>query len=103
MCETENNGPISPEELKKLALLAKLEIREEEMNALAAQLGRMVAFADTIRPVPVQPAAGDAPARGTDELRPDEILPSFPRGEILQNAPQTERDSFVVRKRGNVE
>ena len=32
------------------------------------------------------------------ELRKDEVLPSFPRDEILKNAPQTNGETFVVPK-----
>jgi len=32
------------------------------------------------------------------ELRKDEVVPSFPRDEILKNAPQTNSKTFIVPK-----
>lgn len=39
---------VTPEEIRQLALLAKLEINEDEIEPLARQMEKIIAFADTI-------------------------------------------------------
>ena len=93
---------ITPEELRRLAQLAKLEIRDDEMDALTKQMERIVAFAGAIQDT-------DADDTGTAEdavffpLREDKVTASLPREDVLKNAANTADGCFAVRKRGTAE
>lgn len=93
---------ITPEELRRLAQLAKLEIKDGEMDALTQQMERIVAFADTIQNADISPANETVNAAFV-LLREDEVLPSLPREDVLKNAANTANGCFVARKRGATE
>jgi aspartyl-tRNA(Asn)/glutamyl-tRNA(Gln) amidotransferase subunit C len=66
---------ISPEEVKHVADLARLEMTPEEVESMTRQLdGILNAFRD------------------------DEVRPSLDREDSLSNAPQQDGESFVVPK-----
>lgn len=90
---------VTREEILKIAKLSKLSVTEEELDGLTAAMGEIIAFADTIN------AAG-APAGEFDNInnlqnafREDEVVPSYPRDEILKNVDGGEDGFFPVRKR----
>lgn len=90
---------VTREEILKIAALAKLSVKEEELDSLTAEMDRIIAFADTVN------AAGSA-EEGFDNInnlqnvfREDVVQPSFAREEILQNAENAEDGFFVVKKR----
>ena len=90
---------ITPEELRRLAVLSKLEINEDD-TALAEQLERIVAFAGEVCTAAAENEAEDTPTARLSALREDTVLPSFPREEILQNAKNTAEGYFVTKKGG---
>ncbi len=92
---------ITIDELNKLAALAKLSLDGEDTDALIRDLGSVLDFADEIAQAVVD--LDDAP--DTDApwaLRPDEVRPSLPVEEILQNAGEKQDGCFVARKRGGL-
>ncbi|MBR4888171.1 MAG: Asp-tRNA(Asn)/Glu-tRNA(Gln) amidotransferase subunit GatC [Clostridia bacterium] len=91
---------ITPEELRRLAQLAKLEIKDEDMPALTEQMERMVAFAGAVCRADAGVQGQTLPAEDFSSLREDTVLPSLPREEILQNAENTTDGYFCTGKRG---
>lgn len=82
---------LSPEEVRRVAHLARIELAEEEVEQLAGQLSAVLAWAGALERVDVsgvEPTAHAIPV--TNVLRPDRVRPSLPREAALQNAPDTE-------------
>ena len=91
---------VTPEEIRQLALLAKLEINEDEIEPLARQMEKIIAFTDTINSADVGDTGFDTINGLENVFRADEVLPSLPQEEILKNAESIADGCFVVRKRG---
>jgi aspartyl-tRNA(Asn)/glutamyl-tRNA(Gln) amidotransferase subunit C len=88
---------ITPEALKHLAKLARLELTEAELAMYATQLEIILDSVDKIREV----AAGDVKPMShavglTNVFREDVIRPSLDRAEVLSQAPATEANRFRV-------
>ncbi|MFM7499516.1 MAG: Asp-tRNA(Asn)/Glu-tRNA(Gln) amidotransferase subunit GatC [Actinomycetota bacterium] len=88
---------ISRDEVARIAALARITLREEELGDLAGQIDGIL---DAV--AVVQEAAGaDVPAMShpleiTNVTRPDVILPSFTPDEALSGAPASEESRFRV-------
>ena len=81
-------------DINHIAKLSRLRMSEEETPKFERQMNDILAMVANL------PALDD-PRMGLDpqnpmQLRPDEIKPSMPRGEVLKNAPQTEAGCIVV-------
>ncbi|MDR0818347.1 MAG: aspartyl/glutamyl-tRNA amidotransferase subunit C [Oscillospiraceae bacterium] len=92
---------VTQEEIKKIAMLSRLYVADEELDALARDMSDIVAFADQIASVEVE-AAPLEDGVGLDALRGDVSEPSPDRAEMLSNAKTSDGEYFVleVRKRG---
>ena len=80
---------ISRTDVEKVALLARLQLSEAELDTMTQQLGQIVGYVDLLAEV------------DTDEVEPmahavevcnvfstDDVTPSLPRDQALANAPQ---------------
>ncbi len=80
-----------------LALLARLELDEEQKKVLAAQLDNILDAARRVQELDtsgVEPTAHVVSSRGT--LREDEVKPSLSLEEVMQNVPLKEGSLFRV-------
>ncbi|MBM3704154.1 MAG: Asp-tRNA(Asn)/Glu-tRNA(Gln) amidotransferase subunit GatC [Actinobacteria bacterium] len=88
---------ISRDEVARIAALARITLREEELGDLAGQIDVIL---DAV--AVVQEAAGaDVPAMShpleiTNVTRPDVIVPSLTPDEALSGAPASEESRFRV-------
>ncbi len=88
---------ISRDEVKHVAYLARLGFSEEELDLYASQLANILDYVaklnelDTSQIEPTYHAL-----QLTNVFREDEVKPSFSVEEVLSNAPERERDLFVV-------
>ncbi|MEY2798801.1 MAG: hypothetical protein RIS22_1067 [Actinomycetota bacterium] len=88
---------ISRDEVARIAALARITLREEELGDLAGQIDGIL---DAV--AVVQEAAGaDVPAMShpleiTNVTRPDVIVPSLTPDEALSGAPASEESRFRV-------
>ena len=88
---------ISRDEVARIAALARITLREEELGDLAGQIDGIL---DAV--AVVQEAAGaDVPAMShpleiSNVTRPDVILPSLTPDEALSGAPASEESRFRV-------
>jgi aspartyl-tRNA(Asn)/glutamyl-tRNA(Gln) amidotransferase subunit C len=76
------------EQVQAIAALASLELRADELELFARQLGDILAYADELGQVDtsgVPPTAHVTAAGDTDRL--DEVQPCLTRDEALANAP----------------
>ena len=88
---------ISRDEVAHLARLARLDLREDELDHYAEQLDVILASVASVAEV----AADDVPATShpipmTNVLRADEVRPSLTPAEALAAAPAAEDGRFRV-------
>jgi len=82
-------------EIEHLAELSKLEFTEQEIKDFAKDFESIVKLANVIKDADIsgERAVVEMPMA---DLREDEPKPSTPVDILLQNAPQKDKDSFVV-------
>jgi aspartyl-tRNA(Asn)/glutamyl-tRNA(Gln) amidotransferase subunit C len=89
---------LSSEDVEHIALLARLGLSEEEIERFREQLSNILENFEVLQEIDttdVQPTAHVIALESV--VRDDEILPSWPQKEILENAPQAEDGYFRVR------
>jgi aspartyl-tRNA(Asn)/glutamyl-tRNA(Gln) amidotransferase subunit C len=92
---------LTHEELLKIAALAKLSLEGEELDALAADIGGVIEFANHVSEADL--SGYDLSERDENyPLREDAVLPSLPAELILSNAGKTAGGFFVSGGRGGV-
>ena len=88
---------LSREEVRHVAELAKLGLTEEEKGLFSEQLSAILDYAERLQELDtedVPPTAHSIPLQNV--MRDDEVIPAYPREDILANAPESERGSFKV-------
>jgi len=98
---------VSIEDVQHVAELASLELTPEELPKLAKNLNEILGYIaqlnelDTREVPPMAQASevlGLAAAEHGETLRPDEVLPSTDRAEVMREAPETDGRFFKVPK-----
>jgi aspartyl-tRNA(Asn)/glutamyl-tRNA(Gln) amidotransferase subunit C len=88
---------VTPEEVRRIAKLAKLTFSEKEMERLAEELSRVL---DHVRALEKAPLDGLEPmAHPFDAacpMREDVSAPSLSNEDVLRNAPEPEGGAFKV-------
>lgn len=90
---------ITKETVRHVAKLARLELTPDEEEAFTQQLGQILGYVDQLKAVDtkgVEPNLQALPL--SNVLRSDEPRPSWPRDEVLANAPAAEQGMFRVPK-----
>lgn len=88
---------LSREEVKKVALLARLELTEAELDAQARHINTLLEYVGVIQNLDVTgipPTSHVLPM--VNVLREDAARPSLSREETLANAPESRDGCFVV-------
>ena len=88
---------ISREEVAHLARLARLDVTETELDTFAGQLGAIVASVARVAEVAtddIPPTSHPVPL--TNVFRPDVVVPSLDRDDVLAGAPAAEDGRFRV-------
>jgi aspartyl-tRNA(Asn)/glutamyl-tRNA(Gln) amidotransferase subunit C len=88
---------IARDEILHVARLARLELRDDEIEPLGRELSAVLDHVAKIAELDLD----DVPPTShvvemTGALRPDEEVPSFPREVILEQAPAVSDDGFAV-------
>jgi len=87
--------PITLQQVRHIALLARIGMTEEELERMRDQLSHILESIDVLAQVDTE---GVEPTGHSVDLlsvmREDRVEPSFPREEMLANAPRRE-DDFV--------
>ncbi|MFO0603890.1 MAG: Asp-tRNA(Asn)/Glu-tRNA(Gln) amidotransferase subunit GatC [Polyangiales bacterium] len=88
---------VTPERVRATADLARLDLRDDEVAPLAAQLQRIVDHVASLAALDLAdvPPTSHVVALACP-LRDDEPAPSLPREEALAAAPRAEGGGFVV-------
>lgn len=89
---------LSREEVKHIALLARLGLSEEEMERFRGQLSNILENFEVLKQVDTSDVPPTAyPISLENVVREDEAAASFTQNEILANAPHQEEGYFRVR------
>ena len=89
---------LSREEVKHIALLARLGLSEDEVEKLREQLSNILENFEILKKVDTTDVPPTShPIALVNVMRDDEVAPSFPPDEILANAPREEDGCFRVR------
>ena len=90
---------LTREEVLKVAKLARLEFKDEEIQKFQIQLNDILGYIDILDEVDTE---GVEPLiqinEGEGKLREDEVRKSFTMEEALRNAPQSESGTVIVPK-----
>ncbi len=90
---------ISKEEVLHVAKLARLKLRDEEAEALSAEMESIIGFANKLNELDTEgvvPTAHAIPLNNA--FREDVVKPSFDRDAMLANAPSAEDGGYSVPK-----
>lgn len=88
---------IDREQVRKVALLARLELTTEEEEQFTTQLGSILEYFEQISELDVTDVQPTARAIDVSNVtRPDELQPYSDRQAILNSAPDQEGDFFKV-------
>lgn len=88
---------LKPEEVRRLARLARLRVAEEELPSVAGELSKIVRLMDQLAEVStggVEPLVHALDLQNV--LAADQVEMSLPRDEALQNAPSHDGECFLV-------
>ena len=88
---------ISTADVAHVARLARLDLSDEDLEQFTEQLGAVLEHAkdvDALDTAGVPPTAHPLPLRNV--LRPDLVVPSLDRDEVLAEAPEAEAGQFRV-------
>lgn len=88
---------ISKEDVEKVAELARLEFSQEETEKFTEQLGKILQYIEKLNELntdKVEPTSHVLDI--STPLREDAVVKMLTMEEVLQNAPESEDDFFVV-------
>ena len=94
-----SDAPLSIDEVKKVAKLARLALPEDRLEKLTHELASILHYVEKINQVDtagVEPMAHALPVKNV--LRPDTPEPALANEQVLQNAPETDGRFFKVPK-----
>lgn len=84
---------LSVEEVRRIAHLARLRLSPEEEATFAPQLGQIIDFFDQLGNYETRSVTSSVPSPTLEAA--DEVRPSMPQADVLQNAPRV-RSAFVL-------
>ena len=88
---------ISKDDVIKVSELARLEVKEEELDKFTEQLGNILEYIEQLNELDtnnVEPTSHVLDI--STPLREDKVVEWLNTEEVLQNAPESEDDFFVV-------
>jgi len=88
---------LSREDVAHLAQLSRLAVTDEELDLFAGQLGVVLGAVARVQDAPTEDVAPTTHAVPlTNVYRPDVVVPSLTREQVLAGAPAAEDDRFRV-------
>ena len=93
---------VSKEELINLATLAKLEISDQDVDKLLADMEKIIDFANQINSAPISDVEFDSVNNLQNVYREDVVSRSYSQEDILKNAKTVEDGLFRLDNRGQV-
>ncbi len=84
-------------DVEKVALLARLELSEDEVDRLTSELQQVVAYVDQLAEVDTDGVEPMAHAMEISNVFADDVVrPSLAREDALANAPHHNDEAFLV-------
>lgn len=90
---------VSHEDVIQIARLAKLSVKEDELEAMTKEMQSIVDFADAINNAPTDGEEFDNINNLSNVFREDVVVESYPTEKILENAGDKADNCFLVKKR----
>ena len=90
---------VTREDVENIALLSKLFVPEEELDALTKDMQEIIDFADIINNAGETEEGFDNINNLQNVFREDVVEESYSSKEILENAPEQAEQHFLVRNR----
>jgi aspartyl-tRNA(Asn)/glutamyl-tRNA(Gln) amidotransferase subunit C len=87
---------LTPDDVERIATLARLELTPDETARFAQQLTAILAYADQVQQVDTSGIEAPLAATGST-MREDIPLPSLARNEVLSQAPAADRDAGLFK------
>ena len=88
---------LTRDEVQKVSLLARLLLSEDELEAMTAQLGRVLDYVQQLEELDTQGVEPMAHAIDLTNVFADDVIePSLPRAAALANAPKRDDECFRV-------
>ncbi|HYW79114.1 MAG TPA: Asp-tRNA(Asn)/Glu-tRNA(Gln) amidotransferase subunit GatC [Thermoguttaceae bacterium] len=88
---------ISREEVKKVSLLGRLLLSDDELDKMTTHMSGILDYMDLLSEVDTEQVEPMAHALDvSDVFRDDEVRPSLPRDEALANAPNRDDECYLV-------
>ena len=92
------SSSLAPEEVERIARLARLSITAEERNLFARQLTSILQYAEQLREVDTRDVPPTShPLALTTPLREDVTRPSLPRTDALRGAPEPDQQAGLFK------
>jgi len=90
---------VDRDEVKRVAKLAMLELKEDQIDKFASQFNEILEYMEQINELDLSNCeAAFHITELQNVFREDELKPSMDRKVILKNAPETDSESFKVPK-----
>jgi len=90
--------PLTPEEVRHIARLARVGLSEDDLALFQDQLSQILDYFQRLQEADTENVPPTAHTLAMHNvMRDDEPQPSFDKEDILANAPQREEDLFRVR------
>lgn len=91
------SNPLTPEQVRKVANLARLQLSEADVTRFTQQLGQVLGYVEMLGELDTEGVAPLAhPLEIENVLREDVPTPSLPREAALANAPKSDGRCFLV-------
>ena len=88
---------LTQDDVKKISLLARLDLSGEELETMTAQLTKIVGFVEQLAELDTEAVEPMANALGVANVfRDDAVRPSVAREEMLANSPHHDEEFFLV-------
>ena len=94
----ERDELLSDEQVRHIAMLARVGLTDEEVEVLRSQLSSILAHVNQLSELDTETIPPTAQVIALHNvMAPDEVMPSYGVDEMLANAPDREDDYFRVR------
>ena len=88
---------IARDDVKKVSLLARLRLSEEDLDKMTDQLGQILQYMELLNEVDTRQVEPMAHAvEMSDVFREDRVCASLPRGQALASAPHHDDECYLV-------
>jgi len=88
---------LTRDDVRKISLLARLELAPAELDAMTTQLGAIVGYVESLRELDVTNVEPMAHALEVSNVFADDVVkPSLDRAAALANAPHSNGECYLV-------